>query len=80
MTFHRDCGYLKFNNRLCLHYYDGLPADINKALKFKLMTVFELYLFNFHVGLIFITLALTWSSVSTAGLVLKTARSSKATS
>ena len=30
----------KSNNRLCLHYYDGLLGDINKALNFKLMGFF----------------------------------------
>jgi len=40
-------------------------------LKVQNMNVFTWYLFHLHGGLIFITFALTRSSVSTASLVLK---------
>jgi len=40
MKWYKDCGYLTFNNRLYLYDYDGLTAEINKALKYKLMGFF----------------------------------------
>ena len=30
MKFYKDCGYLKFNNWLCLHCYDGLLVDVHE--------------------------------------------------
>jgi len=38
----KDCEYLKFNNRIWLHYYNGLPANVYKALEFKLMIFLSL--------------------------------------